>query len=156
MGTNYYFRKKSVDATRIEMIVDSLNHDFRSLVAQYNEKLQEAFSDMELDSTYEFDDSHWFYSPDSREDYGDIHVGKLSSGWKPLLQANAQFHSLQTLKQWHEQNKHDHVFITGDEKTVPFDDFLKEIAERNQNDNFSGHGYSKDSDGYEWTRTEFF
>ena len=72
-----------------------------------------------------------------------------------MLQANEQFHSLQTLKQWYEQNKHAYIFIDEGDEEMQFNDFLEEIAERNQNDDFKGHKYSKDSDGYEWTNTIF-
>ena len=155
MGTNYYFRKKTVDPVSIEAITDSLNNDFKALVEKYNKNLREAFSAMDLDSTCEFDDSHTFFLPDSRDTYGDIHVGKLSGGWKPLLQANEYFHSIQTLKQWYEQNKHDYNFIDEYDEIVQFDDFIREIAERNQNDDLEDHKHSKDSEGYDWTHTQF-
>ena len=77
MGTNYYFRKKSIDAARIKAIADSLNKDIKTLIEKYNKELHEAFSSMKIDSGYEFEDNYSFYLPDSRETYGDIHVGKL-------------------------------------------------------------------------------
>ena len=55
MGTNYYFRKKTVDTKNIEAIVDNLNNDFKVLVEKYNEKLREEFSAMNLDCNYQFD-----------------------------------------------------------------------------------------------------
>ena len=155
MGTNYYFRKKSINPARIEAIVDSLNNDYKALVEKYNEKLHDAFSAMGLDSEYEFDNSQTFFLPDSSETYGDIHVGKLSYGWKPLLQANKHFHSIQTLKQWYEQNKHDYNLIDEYDETVQFDEFIREIAERNQNDDLEEHRHRKDSEGYDWSHTKF-
>ena len=155
MGTNYYFRKKIVDTERFKTIVDNLNTDYKVLVEKYNEELQKAFSDIGIDSGYEFDDNHTFYLLDSRETYGDIHLGKLSCGWKPLLQANEHFDSIQSLKQWYEQNKHNYNFINEYDEIVQFDDFIKEIAKRNKDDDLEGHKYSKDSEGYEWTRSEF-
>ena len=50
MGTNYYFRKKTVDPARIETIADSFNNVFKALVDKYNKKLSEAFFAMEIDS----------------------------------------------------------------------------------------------------------
>ena len=104
MGTNYYFRKKTIDPTRIETIVDSLNDEFKAMVVKYNEKLHGVFSEMGIDSLCEFDDYHTFVSPIDHSDY-DIHVGKLSCGWKPLMQANEHFHSVATLTLWYEQKK---------------------------------------------------
>ena len=154
MGTNYYFRKKTVDPSRIEAIVDSLNKDFKDLVAKYNEKLHEVFSEMGIDSLCEFDDYHTFISPIDHSDY-DIHVGKLSCGWKPLMQANEHFHSVATLKQWYEQNKHEYNFINEYDEVVLFEDYIKGIARRNNDDSREGHEKITRSDGYDWSYTQF-
>ena len=154
MGTNYYFKKKAIDPARIDAIVDELNEEYRALVAKYNEKLQKALSDMGLNDEYEFYEDHTFYSPLERENYGDIHVGKISYGWKPLLQANNHFNSLQTLKDWYEQNKSEYEFIDEYNKPEQFYKFLEEIAKRNSDDTAKKHGYTA-ADGYDWEYRDF-
>ena len=157
MGTNYYFRKKTVDPTRIDAIVDSLNNDFKDLVAKYNEKLHEIFSEMGIDSLREFDDYHSFVSPISYDSY-DIHVGKLSGGWKPLMQANEHFNSVATLKQWYERNKLEYNFIDEDDEVTSFEEYIEEIARRNSDDSMEGHKsvwVVHNTEGYDWTYTKF-
>ena len=110
MGTNYYFRKKTVDPRRIDALVDSLNDDFEALIAKYNRKLRKLLSEMEIDSSSEFRDRHSFISPVGYEEY-DIHVGKLSGDWKPLMQASEHFNSVATLIEWYEKNKDEYNFI---------------------------------------------
>ena len=157
MGTNYYFRKKTIDPKRIEAIVDSLNNDFKDLVTKYNEKLHEVFSEMGIDNLCEFDDYHTFISPVGHSDY-DIHVGKLSCGWKPLMQATEYFHSVETLKQWYEENKSDYNFINEYDEVASFEDYIEEIARRNSDDSLKGHEEFHQvtrSDSYDWTYTQF-
>ena len=154
MGTNYYFRKKTFDPTRIDAIADGLNDEFKALVAKYNERLHKAYSEMGIDSYYDFDDDRTFYSPIRNADY-DIHVGKLSHGWKPLLQAGDHFNSITTLKQWHEQNKHDYNFIDEYRDEASFEDFLAEIAKRNKDENAKNHERVQTTDGYDWMYTKF-
>ena len=155
MGTNYYFRKKTVDPIRIEAIVDSLNNDYKSLVAKYNEKLHEELSAMGIDSILEFDDYHTFISPVDSDTYGDIHVGKLSVGWKPLLKANGHFNSVSALKQWYEQNKHEYNFIDEYDEVASFKEFITEIERRNKDDTQKGHPNKHGADGYDWEYSIF-
>ena len=158
MGTNYYFRKKTVDLKRIEALVDSLNDDFKTLVAKYNEKLHKVYSEMGIESLYDFDDDHTFFSPIDHSDY-DIHVGKISYGWKPSMQANEHFDSIAALKQFYEQNKHEYNFINEYGEVVSFEDYIKEINELNNDGSLKDHkslgGFCRCSDGYDWLHTEF-
>ena len=137
------------------LIVDDLNNEFKTLLEKYNEKLRGAFSAMGLDCNCQFDDYHTFYSPCDRDDYGDIHVGKISGGWKPLMQANEHFHSLQTLKQWYEQNKSDYNFIDEYGDIVKFEEYIEDIAKRNQDEDLKGHSHIGYTDGYDWEHRVF-
>ena len=76
MGTNYYFRKKSVDLPRLYSIIDNLNADYKALIAKYNEMLAVARSEMGLECGSELDYRHDFVLPDRHDDIDDIHVGK--------------------------------------------------------------------------------
>ena len=154
MGTNYYFRKKTVDPKRIETIVDSLNDDFKALVAKYNEKLHKVYSEMGIESFYDFDDDHTFFSPIGHSDY-DIHVGKLSGGWKPLMQANKYFQSVEALKQWYEQNKDEYDFINEYDEINSLDEYIAEIARRNSDVERKDHPGIHRADGYDWEYTKF-
>jgi len=158
MGTNYYFRKKIVDPKRIEALVDSLNDDFKALVAKYNKELQKVYSEMGIESFYDFDDDHSFFSPIDHSDY-DIHVGKISCGWKPLMQTNEHFHSVETLTLWYEQHKDEYSFIDEYGKVISFEEYLVEIEERNNDnslkDHEQTHGPIRGSDGYDWLNVEF-
>jgi len=135
--------------------VNCLNNDFSALVAQYNDKFSGALSEMRIDSRCEFDDNYTFYLPNIRDLCGYIHVGKLSHGWKPLMQASEHFHSIQTLMQWHEENKQDYIFINEEDEVVAFDEYLAEINDRNQNPEAKEHEWSKGTDGFDWTHTRF-
>jgi len=159
MGTNYYFRKKNIDPERIETIVDNLNNDFQAMLAKYNEKLREAFSSMGIDTGHEFEDRQTFYSPGDHEIYGDIHVGKISGGWKPSMQATEHFDSIAALKQFYEQNKHEYKFINEYGEDIPFEDYLLEIKALNEDNSLKDHkglgGFFRGSDGYDWTYTKY-
>ena len=155
MGTNYFFRKRSLDLPRLEAIVDDLNNDFKALIAKYNKKFHAAAAEMGLIEGCDFDVERTFVLPDRYDEYGDIHVGKFSHGWKPLMQANEHFTSLKTLKQWEEENRHDYTFIDEYSEEVSFEDYIVKLHERNQNPEYKWHGYHKCSDGFEWTHMEF-
>ena len=131
MGTNYYFRKKSVDLPRLHSIIASLNAEYKALIAKYNETLAVARSEMGLECGSEFDHRHDLVLLDRHDDIGDIHVGKTSGGWKPLMQASDHFHSIETLKQWYEQNKSEYIFINEYDEVIPFEEYLLKIHEWN-------------------------
>ena len=155
MGTNYYFRKKNVKSAPIEAVVDELNNEYRALIQKYNDKLHNVFSEMGIDCECEFDDGHLFITPYSHDTFGDIHVGKLSYGWKPLMQANKHFNSIPTLKQWYEENRNVYNFIDEDDRVMLFEDFLQMISKRNKDDKSKKHEHCTSSDGYDWTYTDF-
>jgi hypothetical protein len=90
-----------------------------------------------------------------RADFGDIHVGKLSGGWKPSMQANEYFNSIQTLKQWYADNKDEYIFVNEYDEVVSFDDYLIKIHEWNQDPENERHEYGPSADGFDWTYDEF-
>jgi hypothetical protein len=92
--------KKTVDVSQLYSIVDKLNDEVKAVLTKHNELLQSARLEMGIENYEEFELLHDFYLPDKHSDFGDIHVGKRSGGWKPLMQANKHFHSIQTLKQF--------------------------------------------------------
>ena len=155
MGTNYYFRKKDVDMPQLYAIVDALNDECKVLVAKYNELLNEARREMGIE--YERELKHWntYTLPDEDDDIGDIHVGKISYGWKPLMKAGEHFHSIETLQRWHEQNRGEYVFIDEYGKTTDFEEYLMEIHKRNEDAHNKPHDYPIGVDGFEWTSREF-
>ena len=155
MGTNFYFRKKTVDAPRLYSIVDNLNVEVKSVLAKYNDLMQSARLEMGIESYDEFELQHGFYLPDRHSDFGDIHVGKMSAGWKPLMQANKHFQSIQTLKQWYDQSKDEYNFINEYEDIVSFEEYLLEIHEWNQNPENKRHDFSLGADGFDWAHQEF-
>lgn len=155
MGTNYYFRKRTLDIMRLESIVDELNVEFKSLIERYNDKYCAALAEMGLDSHHDFDNNTTFFLPSGRDDHGDIHVGKLSYGWKPLMQAGEHFHSIETLKQWYEKNKQNYIFVNEYDEEVPFNEYLAEINERNQDPDAKAHDYGRGADGFDWTHRIF-
>jgi hypothetical protein len=132
-----------------------LNDEVKILVAKYNESLQSARLEMglmyevELESRYEYD------LPDERTDFGDIHVGKLSGGWKPLMQANEHFSSIKTLKQWYAKNKNKYVFINEYDEFISFEEYLIRINEWNQDPENDWHDFAKNVDGFDWVWGEF-
>jgi arsenate reductase-like glutaredoxin family protein len=155
VGTNFYFRKKTVDVPRLYSIVDKLNDEVKAVLTKHNELLQSARLEMGIENHEEFELRHDFYLPDKHSDFGDIHVGKRSGGWKPLMQANKHFHSIQTLKKWYEQNKNEYDFIDEYDEIVPFGEYLREIYEWNQNPENKRHDFSPGADGFDWTYQEF-
>ena len=154
MGTNYYFRKKTVDPRRIDALVDSLNDDFEALITKYNRKLRKLLSEMEIDSSSEFNERHSFISPIGYEEY-DIHVGKLSGGWKPLMQASEHFNSVATLIEWYEKNKDEYNFIDECDEVKSFEEYIAEIAKRNSDDERKDHPGIRGTDGYDWEYRRF-
>lgn len=50
MRTNFYFRKKTVDAPRLYSIVDKLNAEIKAVIAKYNGLMQSARLEMGIES----------------------------------------------------------------------------------------------------------
>ena len=155
MGTNYYFRRKCVDMPRLYSIINALNEECNALVTKYNDLLNDARREMGIEYERDLESFRAFILPDEEDDIGDIHVGKNSYGWKPLMKANEHFHSIETLKQWYEQNKSDYFFIDEYGKTIDFEEYLIKIQKRNENPENKRHDYEIGTDGFDWTSREF-
>lgn len=158
MGTNYYFRKKGVDLPRLYAIAEELNNKYKSLIDEYNSKVRESLANMGINQ-YEdykaFEDRNIYDIEDIKNLCMDIHVGKISHGWKPLLKASEHFDSIETLKQWYAKNKNEYIFINEYYKKVSFDEFLSEIHELNKDPNAKEGSQGKGADGFRWAYGDF-
>ncbi|MCL2263219.1 MAG: hypothetical protein FWC08_08380 [Defluviitaleaceae bacterium] len=158
MGTNYYFRKKGVDLPHLHAIADELSSECKSLVGKYNAKVREALTDMGIDGYEDYDafsEQHTFYILNAEELCGDIHVGKTSAGWKPLMQASEHFDSMETLKLWYEKNKHEYIFINEYDEEKSFDGFLADIHKRKDDPNLKEGTQGKCATGFRWEYRKF-
>ena len=150
MGTNYYFRKKKIDETHIDSIAERFNADLESLFEKYYTEIKTALFDMNVDDLECLERPYTYYLPNHRDLFGDIHVGKISCGWKPSLHYNEHFRSFQELQQWYEENKHDYILINEYREEIQFDDFIKKVINRNNDENNKKHDNVLGNDGYDW------
>jgi len=96
----------------------------------------------------------------------DIHIGKTSSGWKPIFESQSYFKTMDELESFYEQHKE--TLIMEDEYGTPYT--WEELKERLFDWNPKGksslrdankEGYNRDNSyyidnrGYEWTKSKF-
>ena len=139
MGTNFYFKVK----TDIQINIPIDGEIKNSILEKLNYALQ---------------------------DVTEIHIGKRSGGWLPLFQKTNYYSSVKEIKEFYEKNKEHLIIIDEYDMEYSLDELDEEIFSWNKgnpdakthldlndfrNDSNYGPSYYTDSEGYEFTATEF-
>ena len=106
MGTNYYMITKNKD----------LAHKYFATECDYGGEYPEY-----LDQEYELHDM-----PDY---YYEIHLNKLSYGWKPLFQVHKAFSTFKELEQFYLDHKDDLTFEDEYGRTYTFEQYKKKVVD---------------------------
>lgn len=99
--------------------------------------------------------------------HNEIHICKVSGGWKLLFQSqDGKFSSFQEMKEYYKNNKKRLIIVDEYNREIKWSEFLDYITERNVS-LWNGLGlkshlllgfnneYYLDSDGFEWVNREF-
>lgn len=172
MGCNYYFVPKALNYKEIDDIRDKYKAKLDDLVNNYitdiNAKLDSYNIDTEIFNKFSLSlDDCDLYLADI--DWPDIHICKISMGWKPLLQSNKHYSSMEDLVSFYELNK-DKLKVEDEYKTeVDFYDLIDMIKEKYNDKSAKSHlndlcknqyyynynFYNKDNQGFEWSTSDF-
>lgn len=173
MGTNYYFvpRKMNYDIFRNihteyqDKLDELVNTYIENVNNEYNRQIEDT-NDLYRNYGLRHKDE-WYTTPYLETvDYPEIHICKLSAGWKPILQANENYRDIESLRYFYENNKDNIKVMNEYDEDIKFEDLIKEIIDRTNNENNQTHlkyngfisayqSYYTDSYGVEWTYTEF-
>lgn len=171
MGCNYYFVPKALNYNEIDNIRNEYKAKLDDLVNNYiidiNTKLNSYNIDKEIFSNHllDIDDCDLYLA---NVNWPDIHICKISMGWKPLLQSNGHYSSIEDLVSFYELNK-DKLRVEDEYRTeVDFYNLINMIKERyndksakshlngfNQYFNYNHNYYNKDNKGFEWSTLDF-
>lgn len=99
--------------------------------------------------------------------HNEIHICKVSGGWKPLFQSHSdKFSNFQELKEYYKNNKKNLIVMDEYDREIKWSEFLDYIIDRNVS-LWNGLGlkshlllgydgeYQLDNDGFDWTNREF-
>ncbi len=99
-----------------------------------------------------------FLTPEQIQEklFNDIHICKISAGWKPLFKKTEYFDSTISLLEFYDKNSKMLEIINEDYEKISID-VLQRRCHRAQNDkgNETHYDYEKDSAGYAWTHVDF-
>lgn len=170
MGTNYYFTPKCFERLNevnkitymaLNEIRDNYIHTVEDIIKtaenQHNcyktllnidkDKLNETRIELE----YEFD-------------LPEIHICKISMGWKVLFEANDSYSNLDEFKSFYEKYKEDFIITDEYSREFTLDEFINEVISHNNSKNSknshlqyscSYFKYYKDDYGIEWVNQHF-
>ncbi len=89
-------------------------------------------------------------------EYPELHICKISMGWKPLFEATKFYSNVKELKEFYDKNK-DRIHIEdeyGEEQDI--DELFQFIDMKYKDKNSQSHTDAyKDGQGYEWVSRNF-
>ena len=98
----------------------------------------------------------WNYMHLAEMEYPELHICKISMGWKPLFEATKFYSNVKELKEFYDKNK-DRIHIEdeyGEEQDI--DELFQFIDMKYKDKNSQSHTDAyKDGQGYEWVSHNF-
>lgn len=129
MSTNYYLKLKEEKRNQLDNLLNII----------FNEKFKNIYND-EITSIIN----------------KEIHIGKSSSGWRPLFERTNYFESLKEFIKFYNDHKSDFDIVDEYNRIISWEEFEKEMI-INKSGNFSqDYSYYFDEDGYWFNKREFF
>ena len=167
MGTNYYFRPKTYKSKKINNINDKYFKQIEGLYEKYVNEYNKLYGEM-LIGTEDLFETETMLSDDEWEhhylpwlDSPELHICKISFGWKPLFQRTKYYKDLKSLKEFYQSNKDRICIVDEYGEKISLNNLIKEINERYKNQENQSHfkEYENriyfDDKGYEWNWHEF-
>lgn len=163
MGTNYYFKPKKFKMDKIRNLHEEYTSKLDKLLKDYIESYNKLCNEMSIETKDLFeceelqDYNNWSnYMYLTEVEYPELHICKISCGWKPLFEATKYYSSVEELKEFYNQNK-ERINIQdeyGREQDI--DELLRIIDGRYKDENNKAHDNAyKDEQGYEWVSHDF-
>lgn len=163
MGTNYYFTPKKFEKDSIERLYEDYSSKLDILLKEYIKSYNKLCSEMSLGTNDLFeieelpDYNNWHnYMHLAEIEYPELHICKVSMGWKPLFQVTKFYSSVKELKEFYNQNR-DRIHIEdeyGQEQGI--DELFEYIDMKYKDKNNQSHTDAyKDKQGYEWVSNNF-
>ena len=167
MSTNYYFKYKSLDQESFNNIRDKYNEKYYKLFDEYKQEIIKEYNKKVVGTPLEQiePDLTWVNKVQSFHTYevDEIHLFKISSGWKPLFQTNENWSSVKELEDYYSKHKNILVFVDEYDEEQDFNKILKDVKNRYKDKNNQSHIKESttyfpiftDKEGYEFTNIEF-
>ena len=156
MGTNYYFKPKKYDMDKMTKLHEEYTSKLDKLLKDYIKSYNKLSNEMskETNDLFEYEElqdynNWWNYIHLAEIEYPELHICKISMGWKPLFEATKFYNSVQGLKDFYNKNKYRVIIIDeyGEEQDI--DELFKDIDDRyNNKDNQAHEDAYKDKQGY--------
>ena len=163
MGTNYYFKPKKYDMDKMTKLHEEYTFKLDKLLNDYIKSYNKLSKEMSKETNDLFEceelqdyNNWWNYMHLAEIEYPELHICKISMGWKPLFQATKFYNNVQELKDFYYKNKNKIVIKDeyGEEQDI--DELFKDIDDRyNNKDNQAHEDAYKDKQGYEWVTSNF-
>lgn len=163
MGTNYYFKPKKFEYDRVKNLHEDYSAKLDKLLKDYIKSYNELYKEMSKETTDLFENQElpdyndwWNYMHLAEIEYPELHICKISIGWKPLFQVTKFYSNVKELKEFFNKNR-DRIHIEdeyGEEQDI---DKLFEFIDIKYKDKKSqSHTDAyKDQQGYEWVSHDF-
>lgn len=147
MSTNYYLRNKE-EYNNHSTIMQQRNKIIEGIMKQLEE--WNIYGENLYDIQYRIENV-------ANVGYEDIHIGKRSSGWKPLFQKQEQFSSVRELKQFYLNNSDKYEIVNEYGVIYTWEDLEEELINWNgQRENCDRSDSYKDSDGFPWVKVVLY
>lgn len=167
MSTNYYFKYKNTNQKVFNDLKDEYDNKYYDLFNEYKDRIVEEYNkqvkgtpledvDPDLDWVNQIQSFHTY-------DVDEIHLFKISSGWKPLFQTNENWSSVKELEDYYNKHKNILVFVDEYDEEQDFNKILEDVKNRYKDKNNQSHIKESttyfpiftDKEGYEFTNLEF-
>lgn len=167
MSTNYYFKYKNNNQEVFNDLKDEYDNKYYDLFNEYKDRIVEEYNkqvkgtpledvDPDLDWVNQIQTFHTY-------DVDEIHLFKISSGWKPLFQTNENWSSVKELEDYYNKHKNILVFVDEYDEEQDFNKILEDVKNRYKDKNNQSHIKESttyfpiftDKEGYEFTNLEF-
>ena len=163
MGTNYYFKPKKFEINKIEMLYEDYTSKLHELLNDYIKTYNKLCNEMSRETAdlFEFEElsdyDNWYnYIYLAETEYPELHICKISCGWRPLFEVTKFYSNVEELKDFYDKNK-DRICIEdeyGEEQNI--DELFKYIDAKYKDKNNKTHTNAhKDNQGYEWVFDRF-
>ena len=163
MGTNYYFTPKKFELGRVKNLHEDYSFKLDKLLNDYIKSYNKLSKEMSKETNDLFESQElsdynnwWNYMHLAEIEYPELHICKISMGWKPLFEATKFYGNVKELKEFYNKNK-DRIHIEdeyGEEQDI--DELFQFIDMKYKDKNSQSHTDAyKDGQGYEWVSHNF-
>ncbi len=172
MGCNYYLRPKGYEPIKVinktindtlDNIVESYKYSIKKVIEEA-EKISPLYKELFFTDLCIDDITHvlqW------EVELPDLHICKLSYGWKPLFQKSKYFSTFKEFEDFYKLHTDIFDFVDEYDEIQDFEEFKEYVFEKVKDKKSQTHlqyngglpglslEYTKDKDGIEWTNHEF-